>query len=484
MPDDRSRCFCGAEIDVAGTGGTSADKLVNAVGAALPPHYEAITSAAATAEATASFDSFVSIFNTVLLVFAFIALFVGAFLIFNTFSILIGQRTRELALLRAVGAGRRQVITSVLGEAFLTGLLGSLIGLGLGYLLADGLYHVLKSFLSLGTASMQVLPRTIIVSLVVGTLITLVSAIGPAVRASRVPPVAAMRDDVVIAETSLRRRAIAGLSVLALGVLLLVLGLVGHPSIQRVGVGAAITFVGVAMLIPFVSSPLARAIGSPLPLIQGVTGRLGRENSARNPRRTAATASALMIGIAVVAAIATLASSALASFNDIFDRSFQANYVVSANNQDFPAASAEAAIKVAPGVTAMSGFTMLAWHKKQTAKMLDGIDPVEGPQVFRVDMVSGPVSALEEGKVLVDETTATNDNVHIGDTITMTFATTGDKTFTVGGIYKDNQLLSEHYLVSNSIVAANSNVVRDVVILVKTTSTTQNPLSRDSNSAR
>ncbi|GAC1362841.1 MAG: ABC transporter permease [Actinomycetota bacterium] len=456
------------EIDVAGAPGAPSDPLVTAMGAALPPGFEAISAATGAKESSTTIDSFIGIFNTVLLAFAGIALFVGAFLIFNTFSILIGQRTRELALLRAVGAGRGQVTTSVLGEAFLTGVFGSLVGLGFGIALAFGLYSFLKGFLSLGTASLQILPRTIILSMTLGTLITLVSAVLPAIRASQVPPVAAMRDDFVAEESSLRLRAILGSAVLLVGLGVLALGLLGAKSALAVGIGAGISFIGVAMLLPLVATPLARAIGAPLPLLQGVTGRLGRENSARNPRRTAATASALMIGVAVVAAIATLASSALASFTGIFDKSFQASYVISSSNQEFPAAPAEAALRAAPGVVALSGFSQTAWHLKGASKQVDGIDAVEGPQVFRIALTSGSVAGLQQSQLLVDDTTALADHIKLGDAIPMTFATTGQKVFKVGGVYRANQLLGDHYLLSSAVIAANSNRVEDQVILVKT----------------
>jgi putative ABC transport system permease protein len=458
------------EIDIGASPGVTTPQLVTRVGAVMPPHYEAVSAATAASEAAASFDSFFSLFNTFLLVFAVIALLVGAFLIFNTFTILIGQRTRELALLRAVGAGRGQVLTSVMVEALLTGLFGSGVGLGLGIAVAYGLYFVLKSSLSLSATSLEILPRTIIVSLSAGTLITLFSAVVPAVRASRVPPVAAMRDDIVVAEGSLRRRAIVGSSVLGVGIVGLVIGLLGK-TLLPVGLGALVIFLGVAMLVPLIASPMSNLIGAPLPLVQGVSGKLGKANSARNPRRTAATASALMIGIAVVAAIATLVGSLLGSFNGIFDRSFQASYVVSTNTgQPFPAGPAEAAIKAAPGVTAMSGFSQSLVHLKGASKDLSGIDPVQGPQVFRITVTKGSL-ALARDQLLVDETTSTNDHVNVGDRLTMTFPATGDKTLTVAGIFQDNQFLGS-YVASSALIAANSNSVRDSFILVKTSSTT------------
>jgi len=226
------------------------------------------------------------------------------------------------------------------------------------------------------------------------------------------------------------------------------------------------------MLVPLVAGPLARVIGAPLPLLQGVSGRLGKENSARNPRRTAATSSALMIGIAVVAAIATLVGSLLAAFDGLFDKSFQANYVISTSTgQDFPGAAAETAVRSAPGVTAMSGFSAIVIHVKGASREVGGIDPVQGPKVFRINVVKGSIDSLTKGQLLIDQTSATNDHLKVGDTLTMTFDVTGDQQFTIGGIYEDNRLLGA-YTLSNATIAANSNVVRDAVILASTSAET------------
>ena len=263
-----------AEIDVAAAPGTTPTQLISNISGQLPHGFEAVSSAAVAKEQANNVEQFVGIFNTILLVFAGIALFVGAFLIFNTFSILVGQRTRELALLRAIGASRRQVNTSVMAEAVFVGLFGSVIGLAIGVPLAAGLYGLLDALgLSLPSSALQLLPRTIIVSLVVGTMVTVVSAVLPAYHASKVAPVAAMRDDPAQAPTSLRRRAIVGGAVLALGLVLLAGGLFAHAGLAAVGAGAAITFLGVAILAPFVTSPLARVLGAPLP---NITGHLAR----------------------------------------------------------------------------------------------------------------------------------------------------------------------------------------------------------------
>ena len=296
-----------------------------------------------------------------------------------------------------------------------------------------------------------------------GTLITVVSALGPSIRASRVPPVAAMRDDAVIAESSLRRRATIGTIVLVIGLVVLAAGLFGSAGIAIVGLGAAVTFIGVAMLVPFIASPLARIIGAPLTLT-GVTGRLGRENAARNPRRTSATASALMIGLAVVAAIATLGSSATASFSALFNHSFKADYVITSSQGSF-VTTAENAVKSAPGVTLFSPYTEVQWHEGTSTKMMAAIDPVTGPKLVDIEMVTGSTAALANNEILVDKTVAKNDHLHVGSTLMMGFGSTGVKPYTVGGTYKTNQFL-DNYLGSTAIATANTNQPMDEALLV------------------
>ncbi len=464
------------QISVQDKPGTNQDTVLAAIGAVLPKNAEAVTGATAAAQMASAVNGFVSIFNTFLLVFAGIALFVGAFLIANTFSILIGQRTRELALLRAVGASRAQVRASMLGEALAVGLVGSVIGLALGVPLAIGLEGLLRAF-GFGPPAngIQVLPRTIIVSLVVGTVITMLSSIGPALRASRIPPVAAMRDDAAMVETSLRRRAIMGGLFTAVGLALLFGGLFGGAKspLPLVGAGAALVFIGVATLAPFVAGGLARAIGAPLPRLTGVTGRLGQENAARNPRRTAATASALMVGLALVAAIGTLGASINASFGAIIDRSVTASYVLSpsSNNSEGFSRAAEAVVRSAPGVVAMSPWIQSDWHQGQTGKQVTGIDPAAGPQVFTIKMLSGSYGTLAQGQLLVDDKVFHNDHFHLGQRIPMGFVDSGVASVPIGGTFKTNQFLG-NYVVSDTFLAAHVNQLTDVAIFVHTTAQT------------
>jgi putative ABC transport system permease protein len=455
------------EIDVAATAGTSSEQLLSSIGATLPKGYEVVTGAQAAAEQANNVTQGLSQFNTILLVFAGIALFVGAFLIFNTFSILVGQRTRELALLRAIGASRAQVNRSVLGEAAFTGFVGSAIGVGLGVLLAAGLYALLNGLgVSLPRSALQLEARTVIVGLVVGTLVTLVSAVLPALRAGSVPPAAGLREDAVIQETSLRRRAIIGGTVLAVGVLVLAVGLFASAGILAVGVGAAVTFMGVAMLAPFIAGPMARVLGR-LPASTGVTGRLSQENAARNPRRTAVTASALMVGVALVAAIATLAQSATVSFNGLFDRAIKATYVLDATNFAFLSPAVEQAVRGVPGVIAVNPVRTARWHLGEVGKDVSGIDPVAGPQVLSVKMVDGSFDSVARGELLVDATVAKNDHYRVGQVLPMGFAATGIKNVPIGGTFKTNQFLG-NYVLSNQFLAANVNQTLDQLIALKT----------------
>lgn len=459
-----------SEIDVSARPGTPSQQLLSAIGDRLPGGLEVVTGAEAASEQASSVSQGLSQFNTILLVFAGIALFVGAFLIFNTFSILVGQRTRELALLRAVGASRRQINASVLGEAFLTGLFGSAVGLGVGVGLAAGLYSLLSALgVDLPRSALQFEARTAIVGLVVGTAVTLVSAILPALRAGRIPPAAGLREDAAIQETSLRRRATTGAAVFVAGAVVLALGLFESAGILAVGIGAGVVFIGVAMLAPFTVKPLVGFLGKPLPAIAGVTGRLGKENAARNPRRTAATASALMIGLALVAAIATLGQSATASFDSLFNQSVRADYVLTASGISNIAPAAEQAVRAVPGVTAVSAIRNASWHLGRVGKQVTGIDPVTGPEVLTLHMQSGSTAALARGEVLVDSTVAKNDHYRVGETLPMGFAATGVKPVVIGGTFKTNQFLGD-YVVSDRLLAANVNQVEDEAIALRTAS--------------
>ena len=319
------------DINVVAAPGASKAAVQRDIARALPPGVEVVTGQTVVNENTSSVSQALSFFSTALLVFAFISLFVGGFTIFNTFSIIVGQRTRELALLRIVGASRRQVFRSVLAEAAIMGLVSSVIGLGLGVLAALGLEALLRGFgITLPPGSLVFEPRTVLVGLAVGVGVTVVAAVGPARNAVRIPPVAALDDRQSGPGVSLRRRFVWGTALALVGAVMLAIGL-AKPAIALVGVGAVGIFVGVAMLSPAIARPLSSVIGRPLARVLGEPGKLGRENSMRSPRRTAQTASALMVGLALVAAMSVFGASLSRSATSSVDQAISADLIVTAS---------------------------------------------------------------------------------------------------------------------------------------------------------
>src|SRR5580692_8751751 len=338
-------------INVVTTPGASKAAVQQAIAKALPPGVEVVTGQTVVNESTDSVNQLLSFFSTALLVFAFISLFVGGFTIFNTFSIIVGQRTRELALLRIVGASRRQVFRSVLGEAGLVGLLSSVIGLGLGVLAALGLQALLRGFgFGLPPGSLVFEPRTAVVALLVGVGVTVVAALGPARGAIRIPPVAALDDRRSGPTASLRRRFIGGTALALVGVILLAVGL-AKGTIALVGIGAVAIFLGAATLAPAIARPLSSVIGRPLARLLGEPGKLGRENSMRSPRRTAQTASALMVGLALVAAISVFGASVSRSTTSSADQAISADLIVTASGTGQLSQSLPARVSSVPAVT-------------------------------------------------------------------------------------------------------------------------------------
>src|SRR5918994_1239450 len=312
--------------------GVSQTEIVQRIAPELPKGTEAVTGAEITDESQDEIEQGLSFFNTFMLVFAVIALLVGGFIIFNTFFITVAQRTQENALLRALGARKRQVLVSVLLEALAVGVIASVVGIGAGILVAAALKALLAALgFELPAGGIVVTANTVIVSLVAGVGVTLVAAISPARRAGKVPPVAAMRE-VAVGSTGYgsKQRIVIGCTLLVLGGAALGYGLVGSPGNPLLMVGAAVllVFFGVVTLGRTVALPLSRFIGWPLPRLFGIRGQLARENAMRNPRRTAATAAPLMIGVGLVAFITIFAASAKASFGTIIDRAFTGDFII------------------------------------------------------------------------------------------------------------------------------------------------------------
>jgi putative ABC transport system permease protein len=411
-------------IDVAGTQNVDAADLKQRVTAAIGPSYEAITGDEVAAEQSADVNGFIDVLNTALLAFAGIALFVGAFIIHNTFSILIAQRTRELALLRCIGASRRQIRNSVLTESGLVGLFGSAVGIGFGALVALGLFAVLRTAGGeLPLTTLQFEPRTIAVSLAVGTLITVASALMPARKATRVAPVAALREELVSAPTrSTTRRTVVGSAVTAAGIAALFVGLLGDSgsALAWVGGGAAVTLLGVGALSPLIARPLARLLGAPVAAAMRLPGRLARQNAMRNPKRTASTAAALMIGVAIISFFSIFAASARASVDQTIDRAFKAEYQVTTGFGQAITHDLSEELRRHPEFATVSPIRAGMFRRDGRPEAVTAIDPATFGRVFDIQTVAGSLDGLDGG-VAVSETVARDNGWTVGSTVPMQF---------------------------------------------------------------
>ncbi|MDQ1696181.1 MAG: putative transport system permease protein [Frankiaceae bacterium] len=405
-------------------------------------------------------------FNVLLLVFAFISVFVAVFIIFNTFTVLVAQRTRELALLRALGASRRQMLSSVVLEAGIVGVVAGVTGLGLGVLVALGLRALISSLADgLETVALQVQMRTLIVGMLVAVLVTVTAAVVPAFRASRVPPVAAMRDDFVLPTASLRRRNRIGFALLIIGGVLLASG-VRDGSALRIGLGALSMFRAVTALSPLLSRPIVGGVGRALPRFWGTPGRLARENALRNPRRTAATASALMIGVALTTTMSVMAASITTSANAAIDDSVGADFIITANNFAPVSDSVASAVASVPGVGAVTSFRFGSMKVGNSVKQVQGVTDDTVADTLRLKVASGDVRSIVPGSVLVSQDAADSHHWHVGSPVHVTFALTRAQTLTIAGIYEKNPIAGD-YMIGLSTYDANFRNRLDVVVAVK-----------------
>ena len=461
------------QIDVEAASGVSQSDLVSRIQAAIhDPKVEVVSGQAITAEGQQTVHQALSFIGVFLLVFAFIALFVGSFVIFNTFSIIVAQRLRELALLRAVGASRRQVMTSVLGESLVLGVVAAVVGVVAGI----GLAVVLKAGLAalgfdIPATGLVVSPRTVVVSLLVGTLITMVSAVSPAVRASRIPPVTAMQD--VAAEPAqlpVRRAALGGILV-AGGAAVLTAGLFGHIGnrVLLVGVGAVAVFVGIAVLGPFVAREASQVIGAPVAM-QGVAGRLGQQNAMRNPSRTAATAAALMVGVTLVSLMSVIAASAKASVNSTIDSAVKADFVISngavAGGSSGFSPNLERSLSALPQVNGVAGLRsgVVQIYRKRTPVV--ATDPVKAASLFNIGVTQGRLAGMTPSGIAVSSQVAASQHLKLGSPVAVTFPATGTKTFTVQVIYDVRQLVGD-YVLPLAAAQANFPQALDIDVFVK-----------------
>ncbi len=424
-------------ISVKADPGVSQDALAASITTALPKDAKVETGSQRKADIADRLSTAFQFVNVFLLTFAFIALFVAIFLIFNTFSMLVAQRTRELALLRAVGASRGQVRRSVLVEAAVLGLLAAVLGVIGGIAVSQGLRLLLKAFgADLPSGPLVIEPRTITVSLVVGLLVTLVSAYVPARRAGIVPPVAAMRDEINLPPRSLLIRTVIGAVLLALAVVSAQLGLASTEDATRasqlVGLSALCALIAVISLAPMVGRGVLLVMGAPFS--GSAIGRLARENGRRNPRRTAATASALAIGLALMTAIGVIAASTKASVAAVIDTTIGADYVVfGAKFQPF-SPDVLAAVTDTPGTSTVTFVRQVPIKVQGDQSLLTGVEPEAFPSVVDLTMQLGSISSLGLGDTIVDDKTAAALGLKLGATVPATFVN-GKSTLVLRGIY-------------------------------------------------
>lgn len=401
----------------------SQEEVRAGVEALLPSDLEAVTGAAAAEEAGNSIGQALSFINTFLLVFAAVALVVGAFLIVNTFSILVAQRSRELALFRAIGATRTQVTRSVVLESVVMGLVGSTLGLLLGVGLARLIQVLFGRFgLDLSGAGLAFTWKPVVAAYAVGMVFTVLAAYLPARRAALVPPVAAMRDDVVVAESSMHRRVVMGTTLIGLGVVGLAVGLF-VPEAPRplvfLGLGILGVLLGVALTSSLLGRPLLALFGAAYRRLFGAVGTMAHENALRNPRRTAATASALMIGLTLVSMMSVFGASAKASIDKLVAENAAADFVVS-NPVGAPfAPSVTERIRSVEGVGDVLRVRGASLEVHDEGRFAFGIEPEDFARVMPVAMVEGSLADLDRSSVAVSDAV---EDVSVGDTVVVTYA--------------------------------------------------------------
>jgi putative ABC transport system permease protein len=454
-------------IQVVAAPGFSQEQVVANLRAAVQdPGAEVITGAQATEEARQATGSSLAFVNMFLMTFAIVALVVGSFVIYNTFSITVAQRSKETALLRAIGAKRRQVMRSVRLEALFTGVFASMVGVVLGIGLAQGLQSVLTAFgVDLPSGATVLEPRTIVVSMVTGVIVTFVAAWLPARRAAKVAPIEALRDNALDTSTHSKRRVVFGVVIGVVGAVFIAQGLSG-AGVSAVGFGALGVFLGVAMLGPVIARRFSQIVGWPLPRMRGMAGTLAQQNAMRNPRRTAATSSALMIGLALVAFITVFAASAKASMSTSVDRAMKSDWIVTTQfGMGGLSPSVTQRIDDLPETGAVTALRFFDAKVGGETTEASAIDPTRVEQSVELALREGSIADLDAHGVAVQADTAKSKNLHVGDTVTMFFPETGDQQLTVVAVYGTKEPLGA-YAISTHTFDANiaMHVDNDVVV--------------------
>ncbi len=467
------------QISVAAEPDVSAETLKRRIARVMPESVRVETAQENADRGSEEIRDDLGFLRIVLLVFAFVALFVGAFLIFNTFSITVAQRVTEFGMLRTLGASRAQILTSVVVEALTIGLLGALLGIAGGYAIAELLNALFEAIgIDLPTTGLVMETRTIVVAFAIGIVVTLVSSLVPAVRSTRVPPIAAMQ--AFSAPVSRRRRLLYGVASVLLGVAglaMVLIGLFGSGDAGAraglMGAGAVVVILGVSLFSPRLVPPLATVAGWPLQRLRRLLGRLARENTQRNPSRTAVTAAALMIGLALVTFVTVFAAGLKSSVASIVDENFEGGLVIQ-NTDGFspiPAGAATAARKV-PGVDLVS--TIRATEAKLVGSGSKARVSAPTPNAEEaVDLEwkkGGPATLrnLGDGEAILSDSFASDHDLEVGDRFRLLSQTGARPGFRVSGEFASKADVFGSVMVTQRVMARAFAQTQDTIDFVKT----------------
>ena len=458
-------------VSVQVTDGTDPQTVVDRIEATLPGNVDAITSAEYADELTASIDQSLSFLTVIFGVFAAIALIVGAFIIANTFSITVLQRTREFALLRSLGASRRQIVGSVVGEAAVVGLLASLLGVVAGLGLATGLNALLRAAgMDMPSGTLVLRPRTVAVALAVGLVVTVVSSLLPARRAAGIHPMAALREVSIHAYHPSRRRVLAGLAAGIAAIALVTIAAFGHPEHAglMLGAGAVLALAALGATGPLLTRPILRVLGGSGAHL-GPVGRIARSNSMRTPRRTWTTASALTVGLALVSSVAVLGASMKASASAALEGIIRADVIVTAANSMTGGSVPPVLAGQLTTLGEVGGVSPLRAGMGQidgAKTALLAVDPTQWGKVATTTFTQGSVMDLAGvGDVAVDADLAREHGYAVGDVVEGIFPTTGPAQLRIAAIYEPDEIVSG-WLASLTTQAELFSQPTDAAVLV------------------
>ncbi len=457
-------------ILISGDGSVSDEKLSKAIQDALPTtsKTETLTGAEITLETQDQIGSALDFFGILLSTFSFIALGVGCFVIYNVFSISAAQRQRENALLRAIGASRKQITRAMLIEATVVGLIGSVVGLVAGIGLSAGLSALLRAVnIDIPSGGLVLSQNTVTSTIIIGLIVTVLSAILPARRAGKVPPLAAMRATALeIAEPG-RKRLYTGLLSIALGLAIIVAVVMGASN-NYLGIGILFVFIGTIVLGPIIARPVAMFLGRPAARFRGVTGVMARQNSARNPKRTSRTASPVLIGVALVTAVTALAASIKGQIDDVFTAQFKGDYAISTDARGFGGLSPSLAVDLnkMPQVEKATGFGFLTVKIEDKGQYLTTITPKTIEGLWDIGLVNATYADLSTSDIFVSEKTAKKKNIALGSVLQTTFGDGSTRPLKVAGFFVNDEI--GNYIANSALVDGSAIIMFDIGVYIKT----------------